>query len=368
MFGRRLHVDEPSADTPARRLRTPSERTSRGDRDPLTFGTGVVASFLAPGAAARSASRSCVSHPVTELLPDDAGARRRRRVADGPDGRVERRGPVVLATSTYDWDPELVREFLGLEPEDFGSVAPRSLRGDGIRWPARSAATSRRSRRRASRCCRAGRPRRAGLRLRPRVRDAALHDRRRAPARRFCDDSYWLDIVAQGARPGRPPPAVLPGLGRAAPPQVRPGRHAAGRRLPGGLVTSAPTLAELGAALGHRRRAARAHRRRVQRARRARRGPRLRSGTVPFVRRFAGDPAHGPTRCSAPIAEPPFYGMRLRIVGTGIGSSGVHIDGDGHVLDDARAADRGPVRRRLVRGADHRPAAATTAASRSAGA
>ena len=72
------------------------------------------------------------SHPVTELLTDDTGAVVGAR-AEGPDGPVERRGPVVLATSTYDWDPDLVREFLGLEPEDFGSVAPDSLRGEGLK-------------------------------------------------------------------------------------------------------------------------------------------------------------------------------------------------------------------------------------------
>lgn len=33
----------------------------------------------------------------------------------------------------------------------------------------------------------------------------------------------------------------------------------------------------------------------------------------------------------------PFHGLRLRFVGTGIGSSGVHIDGDGHVLDESGA-------------------------------
>ena len=35
------------------------------------------------------------------------------------------------------------------------------------------------------------------------------------------------------------------------------------------------------------------------------------------------------------INKAPFHGIRLRFVGTGIGTSGVHIDGDGHVLDDA---------------------------------
>jgi 3-oxosteroid 1-dehydrogenase len=37
------------------------------------------------------------------------------------------------------------------------------------------------------------------------------------------------------------------------------------------------------------------------------------------------------------VAEPPFHGLRLLWVGTAIGSSGVHIDADGHVLDERGA-------------------------------
>ena len=53
------------------------------------------------------------------------------------------------------------------------------------------------------------------------------------------------------------------------------------------------------------------------------------------MRRFAGDPSHKPSPVLGPIEKPPFFGFRLRFVGTGIGSSGVYIDGDGHVLDTA---------------------------------
>jgi 3-oxosteroid 1-dehydrogenase len=42
---------------------------------------------------------------------------------------------------------------------------------------------------------------------------------------------------------------------------------------------------------------------------------------------------HTPSPVLGPIVEPPFHGMRLKFVGTGIGSSGVHIDADGRVLD-----------------------------------
>ena len=39
-----------------------------------------------------------------------------------------------------------------------------------------------------------------------------------------------------------------------------------------------------------------------------------------------------------PLDEPPYYGTRLTFVGTGIGSSGVHADADGRVLDQQGAA------------------------------
>ena len=64
-----------------------------------------------------------VSHPVTELLTDEHGAVVGVR-AEGPDGARTEYGPVVLATSSYDHDPELVTELLGIEPENFGSVGP----------------------------------------------------------------------------------------------------------------------------------------------------------------------------------------------------------------------------------------------------
>ncbi len=55
---------------------------------------------------------------------------------------------------------------------------------------------------------------------------------------------------------------------------------------------------------------------------------------MPFVLRFAGDPQHSPSPVLGPLVEAPFHGTRLKFVGTGIGSSGVHADADGHVLKD----------------------------------
>jgi 3-oxosteroid 1-dehydrogenase len=245
---------------------------------------------------------------------------------------VRRLGPVVLATSSYDWDPGLVRDFLGLEPDDFGSMAPDTLRGDAIRlagsaggavaripascvplvpgWPA---------------------PDGTGFENGPEyaMPHAIIVD---AAGRRFCDDSYWPSIVPAVAGPDRPHrPFFLIcddqhrrryGLGSTPP----------GGQYPPGLVTSAPALRELGAALaidgarlestvaGFNRHAARGE------------DPEFGRGGVEFVRRFSGDPAHQPNPLLGPLTQSPFHGLRLRLLGTGIGSSGVRTDGDGHVL------------------------------------
>ena len=94
-------------------------------------------------------------------------------------------------------------------------------------------------------------------------------------------------------------------------------------------MTSAPTLTELAAELGidgeqlERRAAFNEHARRARTRHRPRHGP-FRPA-VPATR------ANEPNPMLGAIAEAPFSGMRLKFVGTGIGSSGVHADGDGHV-------------------------------------
>jgi 3-oxosteroid 1-dehydrogenase len=301
--------------------------------DPLTFGTGVVASFLAralrePGVEIR------LSTPVTDLLTADDGSVIGVR-ATTDDGPVEILGPVVLATSTYDWNPELVREFLGLEPEDFSSLAPTSVSGDGITMARRVGAAVVRVPATRTPIVPGWNSRSdTGVSNGPEyaLPHCLMVDR---SGRRFCDDSYWVTIV-QGAL--NPQDRHLPffliwdeqhhrkyGLGLTPP----------GGDYPEEFVSSASTLAELGAALGvdgeqlaltvkdfnlH-----------------AERGedPEFGRGSVPFILRFAGDPKHQPNPVLGPLSEPPYYGTRLKFVGTGIGSSGLHADASGHVLNES---------------------------------
>ena len=302
------------------------------EADTLTLGTGLLAGFLAR-ALQEDGIRFLLSTPVRELVQDDAGRVVGVRAEDA-DGAVLARGPVVLATSTYDWDPALVKEFLGLGQDDFGSMAPDSLRGDGIKLaravggavvkipatcvpmvPGWRAATG------------------TGFVNGPEyaMPHAMIVDR---GGRRFCNDSYWVDMVPKALEPTDPHiPFFLIwdeqhhrkyGLGETPP----------GGAYPAGLVTSAPTLRDLGSLLGIDGEQLEATATRFNQHAANGEDPDFGRGTIEFINRFSGDPSHAPSPVLGPIQEPPFYGLRLLLLGTGIGSSGVRVDGDGHVLDD----------------------------------
>ena len=307
-----------------------SATSDSADGDMLTMGTGLVAGFLAR-AVEQQSLELLVSTPVGELLQDDEGAVVGVR-AEGPDGVVERHGPVVLATSTYDWDPELAYEFLGLHEDDFGSMAPDSIRGDGIRLARTVGAATGRI---PATCV----PMVPGWRVADGFANGPEYAMPHAmivdiAGRRFCNDSYWVDIVPKALDPADP---HLPffliwdeqhhrkyGLGTTPP----------GGTYPSGLVTSAPTLRDLGTALGIDGERLEATAATFSEQAAAGRDPEFGRGTVEFVNRFSGDPSHVPNPVLGPITDAPFHGMRLLFLGTAIGSSGVLADGDGRVLGD----------------------------------
>lgn len=302
-----------------------------GESDPLTFGTGVVASFLARVIQEPSIDIR-LEHRATKLLTNDSGEVIGVR-AETPNGEVEFNGPVVLATSTYDWDPELAREMLGTEPEDFGSVAPETLRGDAIHMVreigadvAKIPATS--------------------VPILPGWKSQVGTGYGYGPeyamphsmivdetGNRYCNDSYWVDIVAKTLNPkNKRLPFFLiwddqhrQKYGLAGTPP--------GGEYPEGWVESADTLEELGQKLGidGEQLAATAERF----SENARKGvdPDFGRGTITYVNKFAGDPTNKPSPVLGEIAQGPFHGVRLRFVGTGIGSSGVRIDADARVLN-----------------------------------
>lgn len=304
-----------------------------GDR--LALGTGLVAGFLARLLAEPTADIELTTR-VEGLLQNSAGEVVGVR-ASGPDGVVERQGTVVLATSTYDWDPELVMEFLGLDADQFGSMAPDTVRGDGVRL-ARSVGGA--TVRIPATCV----PLVPGWispvdgRYCNGPEYAMPHAMIVDPAgRRFCNDSYWVDIVGRALDPAA---GHLPfyliwdeqhrrkyGLGETPP----------GGEYPARLVTSARGLTELGTALGID--GDQLARTAEDFSRHAAAGvdPEFGRGSVEFINAFSGDPRHRPSPVLGPIDEPPYYGMRLILVGTAIGSSGVHADAHGRVLTDSGA-------------------------------
>lgn len=298
--------------------------------DVLTFGTGVVASFLRRLIDLDNVE-ILTGHRVTGLSVEDGSVVGVR--ADGPKGEVSRRGPVVLATSGYDWNPELVEELLGIDAGDFGSVAPDSIRGDGLTlarsvgaatltWPA------------------------ATVPMMPGWRSGLGTGYSHGPeaclphsmivdsaGRRFCDDSYWVDILdkAFGRDTGHWPMFLIwdddhrqkYGLQETPP----------GGEYPEGLVTSAPTLAQLGEALGIDGAALAETAAEFSTWAEKGEDPHFGRGSVAYIARNLGDPNNKPNPLLGPVRKAPFHGLRLKVLGTGIGMSGISIDADARVLD-----------------------------------
>jgi 3-oxosteroid 1-dehydrogenase len=301
------------------------------DPDRLTFGPGLVAGFLSrvlaePGIEIRLSER------VTALRTDAAG-RVVGVVAHGSAGSAEYDGPVVLATSTFDWDPELVQEFLGIDPEDFGSVAPRSLRGDGIRL-ARSVGGATARIPATTVPMKPGWSADSGEGFAYGPEYALPHgiivDR---TGRRFCDESYWVDIIRTTLDVENPHlPFFLVWD------EQHHRKYGLGSTPPGGAYTSdvvtGRTLEEVGRQLG------------VDEAQLAEtvaefnryavvgQDPAFGRGTVGYARQFAGDPSQEPNPVLGEVSEPPFFGLRLRLVSTAIGCSGIHIDSEGRVRSE----------------------------------
>lgn len=301
------------------------------DADPLTYGTGVVASFLARVLQEKGIEIR-TEHRVTELI--QSGGEVVGLVAESPEGNVTLSGPVVLATSTYDWDPQMVQEVLGLSPEDWGSVAPETLRGDGIKLARQVGGQLARIPANATPILPGWRSEvGTGFGYGPEyaMPHSMIVDRH---GNRYCNDSYWVDICRKTLDPDD---THLPfflvwddqhrqkyGLAATAP----------GGDYPEGWVESAPSLIELGQALGIDGEQLTSTAERFSTFAERGEDPDWGRGTVDYVNKFAGDPENTPSPVLGPVVKAPFHGIRLRFVGTGIGTSGVHIDGDGRVLDE----------------------------------
>jgi len=321
-------------------------RRRRAD-DVLTFGSGIAAAFLA-GAAARGV-RLMHGCAAVELLAGEDGSVvgvRCERVGGGAAAgdrgwSFDLPGPVILATGAHDWSRALSERFTGIPPDDGGSVAPATLTGDAIALveplggvaaalPAWAA------------------PVLPGYKLPAPAFDGDSGYRAcfehclphtflvGRDGARFCDDSFHSRIVAAAlaaSADGRP--AGLPiwmvwdsrhhrryGLGATMP----------GGDYPEGLVERAATLGELAARLGvdpdGLERTAATFNAGAERGE----DPAFGRGSNLSVRRFRGDWSHRPNPCVGPVSEPPFFGMRIRLLNTGIAAAGVRAGAHGRVL------------------------------------
>lgn len=308
----------------------------RKSQDILTFGSGIAAALFK--AVLDRPVQLHLQHAAVELLRDGSqviGVRCR-----GPQGLAEFHGKVVLASGAHDWSQEYSGRFTGIPPQDGGSVAPDTISGDAMdlvaplggdvyALPAWAA------------------PVLPGYRL----ADAAFAGDTGYRAcfehclphtflvnregRRFCDDSFHSTIVAEALKPDAAgQPANLPifmiwdenhhakyGLGRSMP----------GAGYPHGLVTSAPTLAELGHRLGIDGAALQHGAIRFNSMAREGRDADFGRGSNLSVRRFRGDWNQQPNPNMGPVDTAPFHGMRIRLLNTGIAAGGVRADGDGRV-------------------------------------
>ena len=340
--------------------------------DVLTFGTGIAAAFFR-GVLDRDVE-VLIGHEVVSLIGDGgeggegdgasgAGDGRADEGVDDPAARarpgsgagpvvgvqaravasgelVERRGAVILATGAHDWSAALAARFTGIPPEDGGSVAPSSLTGDAVGlveavgghaaalppWAAPVLPGYR-----------LPEPRFEGdTRYRACFEHCLPHtfivDR---SGTRFCDDSFHSRIVAAALGDEVGEPVHLPifmvwderhhrdyGLGSTMP----------GEDYPTGLVTSAPTLEALGAALGIDGAALAATADRFNGFAVDGVDPDFGRGSNLSVRRFRGDGNNRPNPCLGTVAEAPFHGMRLRLLNTGIAAAGVASGVSGRVL------------------------------------
>lgn len=306
----------------------------RREADVLTFGTGIAAAFfrgvLDRGVDVRT------EHTVIGLV-SESGAVTGVRVR-GPQREYTLAGEVILATGAHDWSAELSAKFTGIPDEDGGSVAPPSLTGDAIALvepvggapdalPAWAA------------------PVLPGYRLATPEFDGDSGFRAcyehclphtflvNARAERFCDDSFHTRIVAAAlADDGGNLPFFMIwdsqhhrryGLGATMP----------GGAYPDGLVTTAPTLAELAGELGLPAERLVATAERFNRFAEAGEDPDFGRGTNLSVRKFRGDGTHRPNPNVGPVTEAPFLGMRMRLLNTGIAAAGVQTGDGGRVVD-----------------------------------
>lgn len=305
--------------------------------DIATFGQGI-ASWFAKGVLDRDID-VYTDQQVSSLLVDNGRVVGIR--SEAPTGTIELSGTVVLATGAHDWSRELADAYIGVPPDDRGSLAPQSVAGDGIALGTSVEAATGSVPGTAA-------PITPGYLL-PEAQFEGDSGFRgcyehcmphtilvNGVGQRFCDDSFHPSIIAgamatndTGARPNLPFFMVWDewhhqryGLGITAP----------GEPYVDGLVTSAPDLGGLADALGIDPAGLVSTVERFNHHAENGEDPDFGRGSNASVRTFRGDGDHKPNPNVGPIIEPPFYGMRMRLLNTGIAAGGLVTGSQGRVL------------------------------------
>jgi 3-oxosteroid 1-dehydrogenase len=293
----------------------------------LTFGTGIVAPFFK--AALDREVPILNDHRVVSLDRLDSGSL--RLTIDTPTGSTTLTTQhLVIATGAHDWSQAYMDEFTGIPEADGGSVVTDSVRGDGLDLALSLGAG------RATLPPWAA-PVLPGYRLPEPAFEGDSGFRAcfehclphtvivDAAGERFCDDSFHSKIVSEvlgdGSSPARFPIHMVwdsqhhlkYGLGATAP----------GGEYPEGLVVSAETVEELAEALGISPVGLRTTVETYNRGAAHGIDEAFDRGSNLSVRRFRGDGNQEPNPCVGPITQGPFFGMRLRLLSTGIAAAGV---------------------------------------------
>jgi 3-oxosteroid 1-dehydrogenase len=311
----------------------------RRDDDVMTFGPGV-AGPLFKGVLDRGV-RIMRETTVLELISENGrvtGIRYRNSEGEGI-----LKGNVILATGSHDWSREYSEKFTGIPPEDGGSAAPPTVSGDAISLTAPLSGSVNALPAWAA-------PVLPGYQLPEPAFPGDTGYRAcfehclphtflvNKAGKRFADDSFHSTIVAEALKPdadGRP--SNLPlfmiwdsqhhqkyGLGKTMP----------GGEYPEGLVTSAETLEELAEKLGIDARGLEETATRFSEFAQTGVDTDFNRGSNLSVRRFRGDWNNQPNPNLGAVNKPPFYGMRMRLLNSGIAAGGVRTDQFARVLGE----------------------------------
>jgi 3-oxosteroid 1-dehydrogenase len=307
----------------------------RQKSDLLTMGTGIVAHLLL--AVKQRGVSILMSHRAVKLIRDNETVTGVE--CETPDGSAVFNGTVILATGSYDWNFDLVKQYSAMEKEETGSVAPPGIRGDGhvmardigadmITMPLEKAMHI------------------PGYR----IGDPPSEDDRGfrygsatmgsphsifvdSTGKRFADDSYYRTLVTAIVKGDGTNPFYLVwdenhhqkyGL-----PPVAPGQP-----YPEGMkVSTAPSLRELAEKLKINADAFVTTVERFNMFAKNGKDEDFHRGENDWAKKFLGDPTNKPNSLLGTIERGPFFGIQWCIVNTGIGNAGLKTGLHGQVLN-----------------------------------